>query len=195
LNPVDLSGYIVVDKHFNRIKFMSPSYASLRKLCWDSEDVFRSYKLMFQIIHTNDHNDFIKRFKKFEKLYWLVKKDFDAFVALFESKFNEIKDLPDHEIAEKYKDDILLKTIFIYKRGNAYLLKTKNLKNEKEDDQQLNDENHFGFIDRKSKKFKDSFVDVVTFLRSRAPIEVIEKMKAVKLMSLLADEKKEEKIF
>jgi hypothetical protein len=71
LNPMELEGYVVIDKNFNRIKVKSPQYVALSHM----KEGFSSRR-MLQLIMANEGEEFLSYFPEWAELYSEIKTSF-----------------------------------------------------------------------------------------------------------------------
>lgn len=79
LNPIHQEGYIVVDKHFNRVKIKSPQYVALHHM-----KSSMSPRGLLQIVRCNEMDEFLVHFPEYEKPYNVIKAEFDRVVTELE---------------------------------------------------------------------------------------------------------------
>jgi len=114
LNPMKQEGYVVVDKHFNRIKVKSPQYVALHHMV----DRF-SRKYMMQIILTNECDEFLNYFPEHKELYYETKDKYDNLIELLETVYEEHKYLSSKYFGLATKNIPLQGALFMVKNGKA----------------------------------------------------------------------------
>jgi len=89
IDPLSQEGYIVVDKHFNRVKLKNPAYVAIHHL---KDGV--GYKRITEIIRTSETSEFLTYFPEYTPQFTEVQVVYDALVFELESLYSQIKDIP-----------------------------------------------------------------------------------------------------
>ena len=82
-------GYVIVDRHFNRIKVKSPRYVALNRL---SQGVTTRGNIV-EIIQNNEQDEFLTYFPEYREIFAEALCRIDAFSARQDAIFSEIKSM------------------------------------------------------------------------------------------------------
>ena len=85
LRPMECEGYVVVDRHFNRIKVKSPQYVALSHL---KEGM--SARRLLEIVRMNERDEFLAHFPEWTGAYNRVRGALDGLIAELENRYQEI---------------------------------------------------------------------------------------------------------
>lgn len=88
LYPLNFEGFVVVDRHFNRVKIKSPKYVALHHI----KDGF-GVRRIIDLIKLGESNEVLTYFPEFRDLYDRVSQAMTAFVSGLESDYAAIQDI------------------------------------------------------------------------------------------------------
>jgi RNA ligase len=83
LDPMDSEGYIVCDRHFNRIKVKSPQYVAM----FHMRSEFSSRKFL-EVIRNNEGEEFLAYYPEWTTLYRSIQQKYEDFVAEIEAVYD-----------------------------------------------------------------------------------------------------------
>jgi hypothetical protein len=88
LNPIATEGYVVCDRHFNRVKVKSPQYVAIQHLLGG----FCSLRLT-KIIIANEGEEFLVYFPEWTDLYRQMKERYRVLIPEIEANWERYKDI------------------------------------------------------------------------------------------------------
>jgi len=86
IDPFDQEGYVVVDKHFNRVKVKSPAYVAIHHL----RDGFGPKRIL-EIVRQNETTELLAHFPEWTKAFNEVKERYDALVQVLDYTYEKYK--------------------------------------------------------------------------------------------------------
>lgn len=90
LNPTKNPGYVLCDENFNRTNILSPQYIALKELHpWNDKN--RNFRLMIDLIRTNDDHTFLEHFPEWDELYHETKLELSNFCNYVQSIYDDIR--------------------------------------------------------------------------------------------------------
>lgn len=89
LNPIATEGYVVCDRHFNRVKVKSPQYVAIQHLMGG----FCALRLT-KILIANEGEEFLVYFPEWTDLYRQMKERYQALIPEIEVNWERYKDIP-----------------------------------------------------------------------------------------------------
>jgi hypothetical protein len=89
LNPLVTEGYVLCDRHFNRVKIKSPQYVAINHLLGG----FKALSLV-KIIVANEGEEFLVYFPEWTVLYRQMKQRYQAMLLEIEANWQQYKDIP-----------------------------------------------------------------------------------------------------
>lgn len=89
LEPWEAEGYVICDRHFNRIKVKSSQYVA-----WSHFVSGYSNRSMLQIIANNEGEEFLTYYPEWKENFDKMKKRYQELVQEIEEKYNEHKSIP-----------------------------------------------------------------------------------------------------
>jgi len=91
INPTQHEGFVVCDKHFNRVKVKAPQYVALAMLnVKDPKGM--NFQNMLKIVRTYEGSEFLAYFPEFEELYSLTKTKYNNFLEDLENIYKKTVD-------------------------------------------------------------------------------------------------------
>lgn len=115
--PYSEEGYVVVDKHWNRIKIKSPQYVAMHHIKSSNNlcDII-------QLIKANEIGEFLTYFPEFTKQVGIVQSKINEIIVGLENGLNEIKDKvyeTQKDFALEVKDRPFSAFYFSWRKDNA----------------------------------------------------------------------------
>jgi predicted nucleotidyltransferase len=102
LNPMCSEGFVVCDSRFNRVKVRSPQFTALSELDLVNNDFNTNYRLMIDLIRSNEHVTCLKHFTQLQSLYESTKLDYDNFCEEFQKVYDSVRfDVNDPNLDQK----------------------------------------------------------------------------------------------
>lgn len=115
LDPLQQEGFIVCDRHFNRIKLKSSEYVKLSHLKDGS-----SYRKLLSVVVNNESAEFLAYFKELETLFNDIKQKYADLVAKLENEYEKYKDIETQkDFAMTVKDFPHSGVLFSLRSGKA----------------------------------------------------------------------------
>ncbi len=113
LEPMQSEGYIICDRHFNRIKVKSPTYVAVAHL----KDGLSKRRLL-EILIANESDEFLSYFPEWSELYHQIKRQINSLAQDVEAVYKTHQDLKSQkDFALAVKDYPLSRVLFL-KRAN-----------------------------------------------------------------------------
>lgn len=130
MDPMKQEGFVIVDKHFNRVKMKSPQYAAIAHLGLTKEEIIEKrldinkydeslqQKWMLKIILINECDEFLSYYPQYAIMYNDMRDKYDRFIENMEAFYREVKDIQGQwDYANKVKDHPLSSVFFQLKAG------------------------------------------------------------------------------
>lgn len=117
INPMKEEGYVIIDKHFNRIKIKSPQYVALSHTKNNM-----SIKKIIDIIKTNECSEFLTYFPEYTEIYNKIKNVYDRFILKLIQQYQEIKHIENQK-------DFALQAIKTQYSAPLFLMRSKQITN------------------------------------------------------------------
>lgn len=124
LEPMQSEGYIVCDRHFNRVKVKAPAYVAAAHF----KEGFSSRRLL-EILIANESDEFLIYFPEWSDLYYQIKRQLDSLAQDVEAVYQthqELKSQKDFALAVK---DHPLSGILFQRRANKIASITEGIYN------------------------------------------------------------------
>lgn len=86
--PYSEEGYVIVDKHWNRIKIKSPQYVAVHHIKNNGEVSISS---IIQLIRTNEICEFLNYFPEYKTNVDLIKKEINNIIIYLEKELKQLK--------------------------------------------------------------------------------------------------------
>jgi hypothetical protein len=86
MDPTAQEGYVVVDKHFNRVKVKHPGYVKLHHLKGSM-----SMRNMLEVVRTAETDEFLIHFPEWRVQFGELKALFEALVMVLEQSYDDIR--------------------------------------------------------------------------------------------------------
>lgn len=110
-------GFVVVDKHFNRIKMKCGDYVTLHHL---TDNLLSMRLIVDNIIKKNETLEVAATFPQYEELLFEADKKYHNFINELEEDYEAIKDIEDQkEFALKAKDSRCSEALFSLRAGKV----------------------------------------------------------------------------
>jgi RNA ligase len=124
LDPMDSEGYIVCDRHFNRIKVKSPQYVAMSHM----RSQFSSRKFL-EIIRNNEGEEFLSYYPEWTELYRRIQQRYEALAQDIERVYQQYQAIElQKEFAMAVKDLPYSGVLFLLRSGKIDSVK-EGLKN------------------------------------------------------------------
>ncbi len=124
LDPMDSEGYIVCDRHFNRIKVKSPQYVAMSHL----RSQFSTRKFL-EIIRNNEGEEFLSYYPEWTELYFRVQQQYEDFVQEIDRVYRQYQAIElQKDFAIAVKDLPYSGVLFLLRSGKVTSVK-EGLKN------------------------------------------------------------------
>jgi hypothetical protein len=88
LDPMQHEGYVVVDKHFNRVKIKSPQYVAFSHM---KEGLASSARSLLEIVRNNESSEFLSYFPEFTDAYNKTKAVYLKAIDDIQAHYEQIK--------------------------------------------------------------------------------------------------------
>jgi hypothetical protein len=126
LNPNKNEGFVVVDKHFRRVKIKSPQYVIMSLMSWRDKDGLNKRR-MLEVVRLNEGDELIAYFPKWQELYSSLKKIYDEYVNEIQALYDKVKEseiFNNEKELSKHLQSLnlpitIVKLIWNMKRGNV----------------------------------------------------------------------------
>lgn len=77
MDPLEQEGYVVVDRHFNRIKIKHPGYVALHHLRGNGNPTMKS---MLEVVRTNEGSELLASFPEWKPMYEDIRSKYESFI-------------------------------------------------------------------------------------------------------------------
>ena len=115
INPMETEGYVLVDKHFNRVKVKSPQYVALSHM----KEGFSSRR-MLELVVANEGDEFLNYFPEWTDLYLQIKASFNGLIKTIKCAYFVHKDIEEQkEFALAVKEYAYSGVLFSLRAGKA----------------------------------------------------------------------------
>lgn len=118
MDPLRQEGYVIHDKHFNRIKVKHPGYVAIHHLKGEQGP---TPKRMLEIARTGEGSEILAHFPEWKPLYDDVKVKFDNLVTELESDFSTIT----ANVQAAVPPGVTVSAAWLQKEFAAYACKTR----------------------------------------------------------------------
>lgn len=115
MDPLAQEGYVVVDKHFNRVKVKHPGYVAIHHM----RDGFGPRR-MLEVVRTGEHSELLAHFPEWKPVHDDVEQRFNALVTVLKEAYEKHHAEPSQkEFALKIKEIPFNGALFMLRAGKT----------------------------------------------------------------------------